>query len=112
MARSILVSAVLALVLCVPTIASDGAGDEPAADSCKGDINGDGYVDTTDMNLLLMQLFTCDPIGVPELPPPCYDPAMDFDNSGTVDTTDMNTLLFHLFINGDSDNGYRSPCMP
>ena len=100
MKRSVLCIAVLVFAVWISGTASA---------ECKGDLDGNGYVDTADMNILLMHLFTC---GLDHFPNNCYWAEADFDNSGAVDTTDMNILLFHLFINGDSDNGYRSPCMP
>lgn len=62
--------------------------------SITGDINGDGRVDQTDIDLFLLFFGSCR--NEPPVPPdPLYLPLADFDNSGCIDGNDFDYLLFN-----------------
>lgn len=58
----------------------------PAPSSKKGDVNGDGEVDITDVNILINIILRMDNASN-------YGGRADVDNSGEVDITDVNTVL-------------------
>lgn len=64
----------------------NGTADECEAQTCDGDVDGDGDVDLADLSGLLSGFQTCSGN-------PAFDPAADFDASGCIDLADLSALL-------------------
>jgi len=83
-----------------------GAAITCAATICKGDLNNDGGVDTTDLSILINRLIAHE---ADEYWYECPGCAEDMNNDGGADTTDLSILINNLIAHEADEYWYPCP---